>query len=83
MGIEFTSRTLGIPKKNIARWMNRKQKADKIRGRKPGDPEMELNLTNWIEECIEKGEYLTQTQIRTKAKFFSGDRSFKASKGWL
>jgi hypothetical protein len=29
------------------------------------------------------GKYLTQSEIRNKAKMFSGDQEFKASKGWL
>jgi len=44
---------------------------------------MELNLTNWIISYIAQRKYLTQTEIREKAREFSGDKSFKASKGWL
>lgn len=63
--------------------MKREQKCGQIRGRKPGDPAMEQNLTNWIKDNIEKGVYITQTEIRAKARFFAGDKAFKASKGWL
>ena len=83
MGFEFTSKTLQIPKKNISRWMRKREESSGIRGRKPGDPAMESNLTNWIKENINKGRYVTQTEIRKKAKDFSGGRDFKASKGWL
>lgn len=54
-----------------------------MRGRKPGNPNMEENLTNWIAVNIEEGKYLTQSEIRNKARVFSGNNGFKASKGWL
>ena len=83
MGLEFTSKTLSIPKKNIARWMKRKQKCEQVRGRKPGDPMMEQNLTSWVKDNIAKEIYVTQNEIRAKAREFAGDKTFKASKGWL
>jgi uncharacterized protein YaaN involved in tellurite resistance len=79
----MAGKILDIPKKNISRWMQRKDRVEKIRGRKPGDPSMEENLTKWIKLNIEQARYLTQTEIRNKAKEFSREKAFKASKGWL
>jgi hypothetical protein len=83
MGPEFTSRALQIPKKNISRWMRKKEENAGIRGRKPGDPTMEKNLTNWIKWNIGQAKYVTQTEIRKKAREFADSKAFKASKGWL
>lgn len=44
---------------------------------------MEEKLNQWILNNLENNIYVTQTEIRNKAKFFSNDPSFKASKGWL
>lgn len=63
--------------------MKRKEKKERVRGRKPNNPNMEENLTNWIVVNIKKGKYLTQTEIRSRARVFSGNNGFKASKGWL
>lgn len=83
MGFEFSSRALQIPKKNITRWMRKQDDNSGLRGRKPGDPAMEQNLTSWIKFNIGHGQYVTQTEIRKKAREFAGSKEFKASKGWL
>lgn len=83
MGFNFTSKVLQIPKKNIARWIRQKEENIRMRGRKPGDPAMEKNLTNWIKLNIGQGKYVTQTEIRKKAREFADSKAFKASKGWL
>ncbi len=44
---------------------------------------MEQALNDWVNACINNGIYVTQTEIRKKAREFSEDKKFKASKGWL
>jgi hypothetical protein len=42
-----------------------------------------MELTNWITNNIKQEIYVTQSDIRFKARELSGEMSFKASKGWL
>ena len=36
-----------------------------------------------MKELVKKGEYLTRKKVQIKAKEFSEDKNFKASKGWF
>ena len=63
--------------------MKRKQKCEQVKARKLGDPMMEQNLTSWVKDNIAKEIYVTRTEIREKARQFAGDKTFKASQGWL
>lgn len=83
MGLEQTSKRYDIPKKNIIRWIKKSLDNDFIRGRKPINPLMETQLTNWIRRNIAQKTYITQNDIRIKARQLSNDSNFKASKGWL
>lgn len=48
--------------------MNKKYDITKIRGRKPGNPNMESKLNQWIINHVTNDIYVTQTEIRNKAK---------------
>lgn len=74
---------LEIPEKNIKRWIKNGPERKKGAGRKTMDPNMEKNLLNWVAfEFSKKGEFPDNKEIKNKAKFFSNQDIFKASKGW-
>lgn len=77
------SEILNVPFKNLKRWIlvgpNRKKG-----GRKTKDPEMELNLTEWMIEFRDKyGDLPNCNMVKKEALKLSRFKdSFKASKGW-
>lgn len=53
-------------------------------GRKIRDPYMENKLLEWFENYHNtKGNKVTTKEFKKKALFFSKDKDFVASKGWL
>ena len=53
-------------------------------GRKPKLPEVEEQLTEWIEHQRAQHLWVTRTMIQQKAmQFHFGDEEFSASRGWL
>jgi hypothetical protein len=78
------SEILGIPEKNIKRWIKNGPERKKGAGRKTMDPEMEESLLKWIEKIMydNDGIFPESKDIKLKAKEFSSNPTFKASKGW-
>lgn len=78
------SKIYGVSINNLKRWkmgIKRKEGA----GRKIVSVQLESQLIDWISREIEKngGVRLTRRLIQKKAKDWSTDSSFKASKGWF
>ena len=78
------SKIYGVSVNNLNRWkksIKRKEGA----GRKVVNRQLESQLIDWISKEIQKngGVSLTKMLIQKKARCWSGDASFKASKGWF
>ena len=79
----------GISQKNIRRWVEQGSLRKKGAGRKTSDSEMEKNLVSWIQDLISKqssskikGDVIKRKELMNKAKLFSNNKKFIASKGW-
>lgn len=76
-GLRRDSRSIRVSKSNIILFLLGG-------GRKIRDPDMESKLLNWFETHHKtKGNKVTTKEFKTMALFFSKDRTFRASKGWL
>lgn len=78
-----------ISQKNIRRWVEQGPLRKKGAGRKTSDSEMEKNLVSWIQNLISKqssskiiGNIVKRKELMAKAKLFSNNKQFIASKGW-
>lgn len=81
--IREASEILGIPEKNIKRWLRNGPERKKGAGRKTMDPSMEHKLLNWIaDEFKRNGVFPDCKEVKSQAKYFSNNTDFKASKGW-
>lgn len=81
--IREASDILGIPEKNIKRWLRNGPERKKGAGRKTMDPSMEHKLLNWIaDEYKRTGIFPDCKDVKAQAKIFSNNNDFKASKGW-
>lgn len=78
------SEILSIPEKNIKRWMKNGPDRKKGAGRKTMDPNMEQQLLDWIQKIllVDNLPFPESKDIKAKAKEYSSNPSFKASKGW-
>ena len=72
-----------IPLKKLKRWIEIGPKRLEGGGRKVMDPQMEIDLIDWINEEKETGNKITSKQVQDKAKTLSRVDKFLASKGWL
>lgn len=68
-------------KKNILNETNIEKK--RSRGRKVMDPQIDQDISDWVQSQLNMGIIVTQKNIRKKAKTLSCSKDFKASKGWL
>ena len=75
--------TLCITEKNIKRWLKNGPERKKGAGRKTMDPRMEHRLLDWIKDEFNRNKGLPDSkEIKSKARSFSENETFKASKGW-
>lgn len=82
-GVKYASDLLNIPEKNIKRWLKQGPERKKGAGRKTMDPDMETGLLGWIAEMFRRNKVFPDfKEIKSQAKLFSSNGSFKASKGW-
>lgn len=82
-GIKTAALELKIPEKNIKRWIKHGPDRKKGAGRKTMDPKMEQGLLNWIAEVYRDNHVFPDfREVKEKAKSFSTNSNFKASKGW-
>ena len=95
--ITNASNKLGIDRKNIRDWLNKKRagkydnvslKAFKLPGggRRVGNAAIDDSLHEWLMSQRQKGFRITGKMLQREAHqrfILSGNLSFKASKGWL
>lgn len=81
--ISQVSKEMGIPRKNIKRWVNFGVERKKG-GRKMQDPKMEAKLAAWVISYIKEHKEMPKSHlIRSKSLEYSTNPEFKASKGWM
>jgi len=78
------AKMFGVSINNICRWKRTTERRTGA-GRKVTNATLEKKLLLWLENMIQKnkGHLLTKGMIQEKARQWSGDQNFKASKGWL
>lgn len=81
-GINETCKKFKVTKKNIERWQLKGLERKKGAGRKTTNPQLELEMLDWVEDYIRNNKKLPKRKfIILQAKNFVSE-SFKASKGW-
>ena len=76
-GLPRESRSIRVSKSNIILFLLGG-------GRKIRDPDMENKLLNWFEIYHKTtGNKVTTKEFKKMALFYSKDKTFRASKGWL
>lgn len=82
--ISAVAKQYGVSINNLCRWKKSCERRSGA-GRKVTNMEMETKIIQWIlqKQKERTSEGLTRKEIQLKAKEFSGDRYFKASKGWF
>lgn len=82
-GIDATHHKYRICKSRIRRYLSNGADRKKGGGRKTLDPDMEVNLLNWIENSTRDSQsFPSRCLIKEKAKSLTKVDNFLASKGW-
>lgn len=82
-GIDATHHKYRICKSRIRRYLSNGADRKKGGGRKTLDPDMEINLLNWIEKStIDSMSFPSRCLIKEKARSLTRVDNFLASKGW-
>ena len=87
------SKKFGVGESSVRDWRKRKEKLAQVPaktqrlpggGRKAHAPDMEEELTDWIDSQRSCHLRVTQSNIQRKAlQLYSGDGDFSASRGWV
>ncbi len=76
----LVSKELGVPLKNVHRWVNSFQSA--ARGKKPADAPMEQRLADHLRQRHGCGEAPAAPQVRELARAMASNPDFSPTIGW-
>lgn len=81
-GIKATCKKFNVTRKNVERWCKNGLDRKKGAGRKTTNPEMELEILNWVEDYIRRERKIPKRNYIIIRAMEYADGAFKASKGW-